>query len=96
MRSIHFTLALVGAVAALPQNPDPSAEDPGLPTAQGVHRVYISKSCTEDEKKQISESFDDAKKLANALMSWEPNGKNQDAMNVYMGTFADNYALEDR
>lgn len=86
MRSVQFTIfALASVVAALPQNADPGAKDPGLPTAQGVKRIWVSKSCTETEQQQISEAFYDAQKLANALKSWEPTGKNQDAMDMYMG-----------
>jgi hypothetical protein len=84
--SFTYTIALAGAVVGLPQNADPGAKDPGLPTAQGVHRIYVHKSCTDTEQKQIAESFYDAQKLANSLKSWEPTGKNQEVMDMYMGT----------
>jgi hypothetical protein len=87
MCSIYFILTLASAITALPQNADPSSKDPGLPTAQGVHRIWVSKSCTNDEQLQISEAFYDAGRLANALKTWEPTGKNQDAMDMYMGIF---------
>ncbi|PVH97433.1 hypothetical protein DM02DRAFT_658290 [Periconia macrospinosa] len=85
-RCIQYTLALASTVAALPQNADPCAKDPGLPTAQGVKRIWVSKICNETEQLQISEAFYDAQKLANALKSGEPTGKNQDVLDMYMGT----------
>jgi hypothetical protein len=88
MRSPYLSsgLVLIAGVAALPQNVDPGSQDPGLPTAQGVHRIWVSKSCSKSEQSQIAESFYDAQKLANALKSWDPTGKNQDVMDTYMGT----------
>jgi hypothetical protein len=82
----------VAAAVALPQNVDPGTEDPGLPTPQGVHRIFISKSCSSTEQTQITESFNDAKKLANALNSWVPTGKNQDVLNAYMGKLQTHYS----
>jgi hypothetical protein len=80
--------AAAGAVLAAPQSVTPGTEDPGLPTAQGVHRIWVSKSCTNNEQLLISEAFYDAQKLAVALDSWVPGGTNQDAMDTYMGTHA--------
>ena len=82
----HLLLAAAaGAALAMPQLADPGSEDPGLPTPLGARRIWISKSCSGTEQQQITESFNDAKLLAQSLDSWVPNGKNQDIMNTYMG-----------
>ncbi len=89
MYSLLLVVAAGIALAApAPQSVDPGSEDPGLPTAQGVHRIWISKSCSSDEQTQITEAFNDAQKLALALDSWVPGGTNQDVMNTYMGMYA--------
>jgi hypothetical protein len=80
------SIALAGVVVGLPHNAAPRAEDPEVPTELGLNRFFISKSCTEAEQKQITESFHDSQKLADALKTWEPAGKNQDVMDTYMGT----------
>lgn len=84
--SLAYAIALASVVVALPQKAHPRAEDPRLLTTQGITRKYVSASCNETEKKKIEDSFQDAQLLASALNSWVPNGKNQDVMNMYMGT----------
>lgn len=46
MRLLYFIAAFAVAALALPQNADPNDENPGLPEALGVHRIFMKKICS--------------------------------------------------
>lgn len=83
--SLAYTIAFASVAVALPQKAHPRADDP-VPAMKGINASFVPNSCNEAEQNHIKQAAIDAQLLADALNTWVPGGKNQDVMNMYMGT----------
>ena len=51
----------------------------------GKFQWQIYGACNENYKNIVTQAWEDSQQFANAFAKWEPNGKYQEAVNMYMG-----------
>ena len=88
--------SLVSRISAVTDSPGydiPANPSSFSPTASNVSVVPNGKfqwqiwaKCSDEEKKQVTQAWEDSKLLSDAFAQWEPNGRYQAAVNMYMGT----------
>lgn len=93
MKFLYSALLLPLGVWAAPAEVDerhntaagPSENADISPRSAGKFQWQFYKSCTEDNKNQIRQAFDESKWLSDALASWVPTQAFQSAFDAYMG-----------
>ena len=58
----------------------------GVSPAPGTQKYFAEGLCTPTQKAIEQIAWNDARRYAQALASWRPNGSFQPAMDLYMGT----------
>ncbi|KAL9077109.1 MAG: hypothetical protein Q9161_000375 [Pseudevernia consocians] len=58
----------------------------GVSPAHGTQKYFAEGLCTPTQKAIEQIAWNDARRYAQALASWRPNGSFQPAMDLYMGT----------
>ena len=76
--------ALAKKFPILPRTANQSAID--VSPANGTLKYFAEGLCTAEQRAIEQTAWDDARRYAQALASWRPNGSFQPAMDLYMGT----------